>query len=492
MEKIIKKPSVVVVLGHIDSGKTSLLNAIRKFQFTGGKPGGVITQHIGAYEVERSGKKITFLDTPGHEAFSQMRLRGAKVADIAILVLDGVRGVENQTKEAISTIKKAQIPLIIALNKIDLPEANPEKAKRELAKEGVLVEEMGGKVPLVKTSAKTGQGIEELLDLILLMAEMENLKADISKRAQGVVIESFVDPKRGPAATLILEEGQLKTGDIVGTPSAFGKIRLIEDFQGKKIEKIMPAQPALVFGFEECPIVGEKFQVFSDLEEAKKQIKLKKEREVQVLSISPEQKILNLILKTDCLGSVEPIEDIISKIPQEKVILRILKSQPGQIDEKDVKLASSAKAIILGFRVKITPGAKILAQREKVKILIFDVIYDLVEGIRKLVQTIIKPELKRVDLGELKVLVIFFTKKQRQIVGARVIEGEVKRGTKIEIFRGEEKIGSGNLLNLQKNKKDIERAGKDEEVGILYEGEKKIEVGDILLIYKEEKEKVEI
>ena len=492
MEKIINKPSVVVVLGHIDSGKTSLLNAIRKFQFTAGKPGGVITQHIGAYEVDRGGKKITFIDTPGHEAFSQMRARGAKVADMAILILDGKKGVETQTKEAISIIKKAQIPLIVALNKIDLPNADPEKAKRELVKEGIIVEEIGGKVPMVKTSAKIGKGVEELLDLILLVAEMENLRADISKPAQGVVIESLVDPKRGPIATLILEEGELKIAQIIGTPTAFGKIKSIEDFQGRKIEKAIPAQPAVVSGFEECPIFGEKFQLFLDIEEAKKSIKIKKERELQVLSISPEQKILNLILKTDCLGSIEPIEEILSKIPQEKVILRILKAQSGQINENDIKLAGSSKAVILGFRVKITPGAKILAQRERVKIIIFDIVYDLVEGVRKLVQTVIKPEIKRVDLGKLKVLVIFFTRKNRQIVGARVIEGEIKRGTKIEVFRGEEKIGQGNLLNLQKNKKDIERAGKDEEVGILYEGEKKIEVGDTLLIFKEEKEKIEI
>jgi translation initiation factor IF-2 len=491
-QNIVSRPPIVVILGHVDSGKTSILNTIRNLQFTGEKPGGAITQHIGAFEVEKDGKKITFIDTPGHEAFSAMRARGAKVADIAILVVDGVAGVQEQTKEAISHIKRAQIPMIVAINKIDRPEANPEKIKRELAKENVLVESMGGKIPSIEVSAKTGKGIGDLLELILLVSEIESLKADLSKPAQGVVIESFVDPKRGPKATVILEQGKLKIGQIVATPSAFGKIRLIENFRGEKIDEAMPAQPAVLFGFEECPIVGEEFQVFSDIEEAKSFVKKKIEKRVQVFSVLPEQKVLNLILKTDCLGSIEPIEEIISKIPQEKVILRIVKAEPGQINENDVKLAKSSKALILGFRVKSTSGAKILAQREKVKIFNFDVIYDLVEGVRKLIQIMIKPEIKRVDLGKLKVLVVFFTKKNRQIVGAKVVEGEIKRGTKIEIFRGKEKIGQGSLLNLQKNKKDIERAGKDEEVGILYEGDKKIEVGDILLIYEEEKVKIEI
>jgi translation initiation factor IF-2 len=488
----IKKPPVVVILGHIDSGKTSLLNAIRKFQFTEGKPGGLITQHIGAYEVERGGKKITFIDTPGHEAFSQMRARGAKVADIAVLVLDGKKGVEAQTKEAISIIKEAKIPLICALNKADLPDIDPEKAKRELAKEGILVEEMGGKVPFILTSAKTGKGIEELLDLILLLAEIENLKADLGKPAQGVIIESFVDPKKGPKATAILEQGKLKTGQIVATPSSFGKIRLIENFKGEKIEEAMPAQPAILYGFEECPMIGEEFIVFSNLEEAKSYAKKKKEKEIKPLPVLPEQKVLNLVLKTDCSGSIEPIEEILSKIPQEKVVLKIVKAEPGQINENDIKLAKTSKALILGFRVKMTPGAKILAEREKIKVFIFDVIYDLIEGVRKLIQMVLEPEIKRVDLGKLKVLVVFFTKKTRQIIGARVIEGEVKKGTKIEVFRGGEKIGQGSILNLQKNKRDIERAGKGEEVGILYEGDRKIEIDDILLVYKEEKEKIEI
>ena len=480
---------MVVILGHIDHGKTSLLLAIRKIQFTAGKPGGMITQHIGAFEIERDGKKITFIDTPGHEAFSQMRSRGAKVADIAILVIDATQGVQAQTKEAISHARSAQIPIIVVLNKIDLPTTNPEKAKKELQKEGVLVEDFGGKVPLVKTSAKTGQGIEELLELVLLVAEMENLKTDILKPAEGVIIEAYLDSKRGATATLILNEGILKLGEVIATPSTLGKIKNLEDFQGKKIERAVPSQPVVVIGFEKVPKVGEEIKAFPDSEMAKKYLEIKERKQPQVLEIKPEQKVLNLILKADVLGSIEAIEGVLKGLPQDKIVLRILKSEVGEINENDVELAKSSRALILGFRVKTNPIVKGLAQREKIKILNFEVIYDLVEEMRKLMEKISKPEILRIDLGKVKVLVDFWKEKNRQIVGGRIIEGEVKKGNLIEILRNNELIGRGKMINLQRNKKDIERATKGEEVGILYEGEKKIEVADTLIIYTEEKRK---
>ena len=249
-ENLMTRPPIVVVLGHIDHGKTSLLRSIRKLEFTPEKPGGFITQHVGAYEVEFKGKKITFIDTPGHEAFSAMRARGAKVADIAILVVAADEGVQTQTKEAISYIKKAQIPLIVAINKIDKPTANPEKVKRQLSKENVLVESLGGKIPAVEVSAKTSKRIEDLLELILLVAEMENLQADVSKSAQGVVIESYLDNQRGPTATLLLRDGVLRLGDIVATSSTFGKIKILENFQGKPIKEAFPSMPVVCLGFE--------------------------------------------------------------------------------------------------------------------------------------------------------------------------------------------------------------------------------------------------
>ena len=484
---------IVVVLGHVDSGKTSLLLAIRKLKVPEGKPGGAITQHIGAYQIGKEDKKITFIDTPGHEAFSAMRARGAKVADIGILVIDGVAGVQDQTKEAISHIKKAQIPMIVAVNKIDRPEASVNKAVRELAKENVLVESMGGKTPLMAVSAKTGKGIEDLLELILLVAEMENLKADISKSGEGVAIESYLDRFRGPTVTLLLRDGILKINEIVGTPSTFGKVKILEDFQGEKIEIAYPSMPAVVIGFENVPPVGEKFKVFKNIEEAQNFLqKMEKGGKREVFFISPDKKVLNLILKTDVLGSIEPIENVLKELPQEKVILRILKAEVGDINESDFKLAQSAKAKILGFRVKITPIAKSLAEREKIKILTFDIIYDLVQAVRELMTKVLEPEIVKIDLAKLKTLLIFWTEGNRQIVGARVLEGEVKKGTKIEVIRGEEKIGQGKLINLQINKKDVEKAIRGQEVGILYEGDTKIQEGDILVIFTKEKRKSEL
>ena len=488
-----------MVLGHIDHGKTTLLDQIRKTHVAEKESGG-ITQHIGAYQIalpagrqEKGGKKITFLDTPGHEAFSQMRSRGARVADIAILVVDCCEGVQAQTKEAILSIKKAGIQIIVVLNKIDKPEANPEKTKRELSKEGVLVESLGGKVPQVLVSAKTGQGVEDLLELILLVAEMEDLKTDVSKSAEGAVIESYLDSQRGPTATLLLTEGILKKGDILGTLSTFGKIKSLESFRGVPLEKVLPSDPVIVVGFENVPKVGENFKVFPGIEEAKSYLKFLEKKAPEVLEISAEQKVLNLILKSDVLGSIEAIEEVLRGLPQEKVILRILKSEVGEISERDIKLAKGGRAVILGFRVKISPAAKILAERDKIKIMTFEIIYDLVEWVRKFMERIVEPELVRMELGKVKVLAIFLAEKNRQIIGGKVTEGEVRKGVQIEIFRGnEELVGKGRLINLQRNKKDIDRVSKGEECGMLYEGNVRVEEGDTLVIYIEEKRKTEL
>lgn len=486
----------MVVVGHIDHGKSSLLEAIRDFRITAKEAGG-ITQHIGAYQIEENNQKITFIDTPGHEAFSQMRARGVKVADIALLVIDAAEGVKPQTQEAIQQIKQAGIPTIVVLNKIDKPTANPEKVKRELAQNDFLVESLGGQIPCVEVSAQTKQNIPTLLEMILLVAEMEALKADLAKPAEGVVIESYLDNLRGPTATLLLTEGHLKIGDLVATNSAWVKVKQIENFQKKPIKEAVAADPVIIFGFNQTPQIGEQFKVVPDLATAEAFIKKTTEtKPLKVPSIeqiiSEGKKYLNLILKTDVLGSKEAIEQILQSLPQDKVVLRLLKSEVGQINESDVKLALSTAAKILGFRVKPDLVAKKIIEREKIKVLSFEVIYDLIEKVRQLIEQAGKVgEEIRIELGKVRVLAHFLAEKNRQIIGGKVIEGEIRKGALVEVWRkvkgGEEKIGQGKAVNLQKNKRDVAGVGKGEECGILFEGDVKIEKDDVLIFCTKEK-----
>jgi len=490
-KNLVIRPPVVVVLGHVDHGKSSILERIKDLKITGKESGG-ITQHIGAYEIVEKGKKITFIDTPGHEAFSAMRSRGAKMADIAILVVAGEEGVKPQTKEAIGHIKKAEIPIIVAINKIDKPETNMEKVKRELAEQGILAESMGGKIPCLGTSAKTGKGIPELLELVLLVAEMEDLKADISKPAEGVVIESYLDANRGPTATLILKDGVLKKGDVLGTSSTFGKIRIIEDFQAKSIAQALPSMPVVVLGFETVPGIGERFKVFENIEKAKQEIKGLKWSKSQVFDIKPEQRVLNLVLKTDVLGSLEAIEEILKEIPQEKVVLRILEGGVGEINESDVKLASGARAVIVGFRIKSNQIAGKLALRAGVRILNFELIYELAQTVRQLMEKRVEPETVKKSLGKVKVLAIFKTEKNRQIIGGRIVSGKILKGASLEIFRNEEKVGSGKIVTLKRDQNEVGQVEKGKECGILYEGDVEIEEGDIFEVYIKERIKGEL
>ena len=481
-----------MILGHVDSGKTSILDFIRKSHIAEKESGG-ITQHIGAYQIEHKGKKITFIDTPGHEAFSQMRSRGAKVADIAVLVVDSCKGVELQTKEAIYHIKLAEVPLIVALNKTDRPEANPEKVKKELIKEDIQVESLGGKIPSVNVSARTGQGVDEILELILLIGEMENLKMEVSVPAEGVVIESYLNHQRGPVATLIPDKGTLRVGDIIGTFSSFGKIKSLENFRGISVEQALPSDPVSIVGLEGAVRVGEDFKVFPSVEEAKNNLKAEKKIDNStVLDVEPGQRVLNVILKADFLGSMEAIDEVLKEIPQEKILLRILKSEVGDINESDIKTARSGKAVILGFRVKTDAVARQMAEREKIRIISVDVIYNLVEEVRNSMERIMAKESVRTDLGKVKILGIFLTDKNRQIVGGKVIEGEVKKGASIEVVSQENLVGKGRMINLQRDKKDIDKVAKGQECGIMYEGDTKVEVGDVLVIYTEEKVKGEL
>jgi len=496
-ENIITRAPVVVVLGHVDHGKSSLLEAIKDFEITSKESGG-ITQHVGAYEVDHKGKKITFIDTPGHEAFSAIRARGAQIADIAILVVDSADAVQPQTKEAVNVIKKTGIPMIVALNKIDKPEADPEKIKRELSKIDIFVESMGGKVPSIEVSAKTKQGINELLELILLVAEMDGFTADIKAQAQGVIIESYMDSFRGPIATLIVQSGILRKKDIIGTNSAFAKIKNLEDFQGKSIDEVYPSQPAIVMGFEKSPWVGEKFFTYKNITEAQNNVKKeeeKKELPATVLDVQEGQKVLNVVLKVDVAGSLEAIIEVLKELPQDKVVLRILKGEVGDINESDVRLTEMCKGQIIGFRVNINPSVLQGMKKDKdkrVKVKTFDVIYNLIQEVRQMMEKTLEPEVVREDVGKMKTQVVFWGEGRRQIVGGKIFEGEFRKGLKLEVQRGDKKIGEGKLINLQRNKKDAEKLIRGDECGILFEGSIKIQEGDIIVAYSEERVRGEL
>jgi len=517
-QDIVLRPPIVVVLGHVDSGKTSILDFIRKTHVADKESGG-ITQHVGAYEVEVPQKEepksresganrgilrtaqddfatrtITFIDTPGHEAFSAMRSRGAKVADIAVLIIDSIAGIQPQTKEAINHIKKAGIGLVVALNKIDLPGANPEKIKGELFKEGIQVESLGGQIPLIEVSAKTGKGIDSLLELILLIAEIEDLKTDLRNPAEGVVIETYLDNLRGSVATILLRSGKLKIGDIVGTSSTYGKIKSIENFKRLSLAEALPSMPAVILGLENVPRVGDKIRVFPGTEEAKLYIqkKEKKAGETSVILAEEGKKILNIILKADVSGSLEAIEQVLDNLPHEKVVLRILEKAVGEVNEGDIKLAEASKAVILAFRAKTSSVATSLKDRLATRILSFDIIYTLAQGVRQLMENALELVVSRKTIGKIKVLMIFKTNKNRQIIGGKVIEGEIKKGVKLEVWRENESLGKGRMVSLQENKKDVILVAKGRECGILFEGEAKIQEGDIIEAFEEEGKKGEL
>ena len=501
-----KRPPVVVVLGHVDHGKSSLLEAIRDFKITAKESGG-ITQHIGAYEVvmiaasadaSASQSKITFIDTPGHEAFSAMRARGAEVADIALLVVDAAQSVQPQTKEAIMAIKRAEIPMIVVLNKIDLPNANPEKIKGELAKIDVAVEDYGGTIPCVAVSAKEKTGIDELLEVILLVADLQDLRSEVNVPAEGLIIESYMDGGRGPVATAIVKKGILKPKNIIATDLAMAKVKSLKDFQDKEIKEALPSQPVIILGFEKVPAVGEKFKTYKTVEDALKNLKkesAKREIGPTVLDLSGDKKVLNIILKGDVFGSLEAIEAMLKNLPQDKVVLRILKSEVGEINETDAKLAEMSKAAIVGFRVKISPSVVRFMRNDlekKLRIRTFDIIYELIQDVRQGLEKSLEAETVRTDIGKLRTILVFWGEKNRQIVGGKITEGELKKGLKLEIFRDDKKVGAGRIVNLQKDKKDVDKLRKGDEAGILFEGNVTIEKGDILQAYIEERKKGEL
>ncbi len=506
---LVPRPPIVVVMGHIDHGKTTLLDFIRKTKIAEKESGpprlarfrpvaeseaGGITQHIGAYEIEFKGKRITFIDTPGHEAFSKMRSRGARVADVAILVVAADEGVKEQTKEAAKHIKEAEIPFIVAINKIDKPGANPEKVKKELAESEVQVESWGGKIPSVEISAKSGQNIDELLELILIAAELEELKADPAEPASGIIIEARLNNRRGPLAALIVKNGTLRSGDYIAAGAVAGRVKFLENDRGEPLKEMSFSTPALCGGFENVPQVGEEF--FGHHQKtALENIMAEK---IKLTLIEPsaketaEGKFLKIVLKADVSGSLEALSDSLSTLSQEDIGIRFIKKEIGEINESDVKLAEALGGVIVGFRVKIPAAVQNFSRERKIEIIVSDVIYELLEKVKKLMKEAVGPKTLRLDLGRMKVLAIFRTEKNRMIVGGKVLSGKLEKGSKIEVLRNEEIVGMGRPVELQQDKKEVGEVKEGKECGVLFEGDVRIEVGDLLNFYREETKKIVI
>ncbi len=480
------RPPVVVVLGHVDHGKSSLLEAVKDLKITEKESGG-ITQHIGAYMISHQGKNITFIDTPGHEAFFAMRSRGTKAADIGILVVAADESVKAQTKEAIQHLKESGIPFIVAINKTDKKDINIEKTKQDLAKEEVFVESYGGDIPSANISAKNKKGIEELLELVTLLAEIEGLqkKKNTKHKAEGSVIESKRDHQKGIAVTLLVKEGNLQKGDIIGTDYCYGKIKTMEDFLGKDLKKAEESMPVQVTGFKDCPQAGEEFFVFKKLEEAKKFASAPKKK-ADYVSLDCDQETINIILKVDVIGTLEAIEGSLQKIPQSKINIRIINSNVGNVTESDIEWAKTGNAEIIAFGVRAEKSAEKMALKENIKINHFNIIYELIDYIKETAEKKLEPEIVKTETGKIKILAVFRTQKNRQILGGKVIKGEVTKGSSGEIWREDKKIGEGKIINIKKEEKDMEKMAENEEMGMLIESKEKTEIGDIIIIYKEE------
>lgn len=489
------RPPVIVVMGHVDHGKTKLLDSIRSTNVIAGEAGG-ITQHIGAYQITRKGRVITFIDTPGHEAFTAMRSRGAKVADIAILVVAADDGVKPQTVEAFRIIEAAKIPYLVAMNKIDKPAADVNKTKQELSTQlNITPEDWGGKIICAPISAKDGTGIEDLLDMVLLVAETEatSLKANPNTLAAGTVVESNVDKAAGPLATILVQNGTLRIGDqLCFNDIIYGKVKSLKNYKGEEIAEAGPSTPAKILGLKISPAVGDILNVGEGEKVKTKNIKISS-RAADVLPPSsddnPEDKTpkVNVVIKTDFLGSAEAIEESLMKLNNEKVKVRIINKGLGYITEGDVKRAEDSNAKILGFNVRMSPAIETLVREKQVTVKLFSIIYDLIRYIKEEMQLLVKPEINRIELGRLKVLAVFRTENNSQIVGGKVLDGEIKNNSLIDVKRGDDFIVSGKLTRLQAGKQDVESVGHDQEAGLKYEGKPVVAVDDILVVYREER-----
>ncbi len=500
--KLLPRPPVITIMGHVDHGKTSLLDAIRETKITETEAGG-ITQHIGAYKVNLKGKEIVFLDTPGHEAFTSMRARGAKVTDIVVLVVAADDGVMPQTIEAINHAKAANVPIVVAINKIDKPEANPSRVKNELAEYGIIPEEWGGQNIFVEVSAKKRIGIENLLEMILLQAEVMELKAHPDKKARGTIIEAKLDKGRGPVATVLVQSGTLRVGDAFIAGIHAGKVRALIDDSGKRVTEVGPSTPVEVIGFSDVPSSGDIFTVVED-EKRARQIALSRQQKQKVAEMSKlkkftlddlyskikegEIKELNIIIKGDVQGSVEAIKDALENITHPQVKVKVIHSSVGGITESDVMLAAASHAIIIGFNVRPELKASQSAEKIGVDIRLYNVIYEAIEDVKKALEGLLEPTLKEKTIGRAEVRQTFHISKVGTVAGCYVIEGYISRASDgIRVIRDNIVVYEGKLASLKRFKEDVKEVQSGYECGIMIENFNDVKIGDILENYIIEK-----
>ena len=490
------RPPVVTILGHVDHGKTSLLDAIRQTDVAAGEAGG-ITQHIGAYQVEMKGRLITFLDTPGHAAFTQMRARGAQGADIVILVVAADDGVMPQTKEAIAHAKAARVPIMVALNKIDKANANPDRVKQQLAELELVPDEWGGNTMIIPVSARQKQGIDDLLEGILLVADNTEIKANPNGKVIGTVIEAEVDKTKGVMATLLVQNGTLEFGDTIVAGTAHGKLKALSDFRGKPVKKAGPSMPVAVMGLSDVPSAGDIFEVVVSEKEArvivteraelaKSQTQSNKKVTLEDLFAhvqAGEAKGLNLIVKADVQGSLNPIVSELNKLGEGAIGIKVLYSEAGNIGENDVMLASASNAIIIGFNVQADVSARRLAEKEGVGIRLYEIIYRMTEDIEKALNGMLEPEVKDKIIGRAQVLQVFTASKFGKVAGCKVIEGELRRNAKVRLYRGNDMVFEGEMGSLRHEKDDVKEVKQGYECGVGFKSFNDIQVGDQLICY---------
>ncbi|HET6644784.1 MAG TPA: translation initiation factor IF-2 [Fimbriimonadales bacterium] len=493
------RPPVVTILGHVDHGKTSLLDYIRKSKVVDKEFGG-ITQHIGAYQVQVGDQKVTFLDTPGHEAFTAMRARGAQVTDIAVLVVAADDGIMPQTVEAINHAKNAEVPILVALNKIDKPDANPTRVKQQLVENGLISTEFGGDVEVAPVSAKTGQGVEELLELIVLQAGVMDLKADPAGDVEGIVIEAKVDKGRGPVATILVHGGTLKQGDAVLVGSSYGKIKAMFDFAAKPIKQAGPSVPVEILGLDQVPMAGDKLRVFMDEKEARAKAEEIRDQaraaefsdrsgkvtlaDLQERLAASESKDLRIIIRADVQGSVEAVKGLLDKIENDEVNVRVLHAGVGTIGESDIMLARASEAIVVGFNTKVEPKAKEEAARQTVEVRLYKVIYELIEDIDKAVKGMLEPKFEEQYMGTVEIRMVFKLTKQGFVAGCYVTDGKVVRGAKCRVRRGDEVVYEGKIDSLKHIKEDVREMAAGFECGIQFDNWNGFKEGDIIEAYE--------